>query len=221
MSITNRSRERRSSVLRPELAAAAAALASGFSFTMTVVLIGTKSWAQVPSEPVWVPQAPPFGTIAALAGIPEIRAVFPMAGPLVTDVRVAERKGGFFPSRFLRLTDTSGDLKATIYLWWIGSLGPYEPPASSATQCTVPREGPRVCILPIALNLQRDWRSVLNKVLAADVCPVTRATDAYELRVQVFERVPYPRYRDSDLCDPTAKEFRELFDALADVRRRQ
>jgi hypothetical protein len=197
---------------------------SGFTTVFTVVLIGAKAWAQAPKEPVWVPQAPPFGTIAALAGFPELRAVYPMAGPLVIDVRVAEWSPmGVLPSRFLRLADTGNDLKAAMYLWWIGPLGPYEPPASTAIQCTTPREGPRTCILPIALNVQRDWRSVLNRVLAADVCPVPRPTDMYELRVQVFERVPYPRYRDSELCEPLASEFRALFDKLVpnDFRRRQ
>jgi hypothetical protein len=146
-----------------------------------------------------------------------------MAGPLVTDVRIAERSAmSFQPSRLVRFTDTSNDLKASLYLWWIGPLGPYEPPVSSAIQCTSPREGPRTCVLPIALNTQRDWRSLLNRVLAADECKADRPTDMYELRVQRFERVPYPRYRDSDLCDPIASEFRDLFDKLAlnDFRRR-
>src|SRR5262245_4280254 len=197
---------------------------SGFTIVFTVVFIATTGWAQVRKEPVWVPQSPPFGTIAALAGFPELRAVFPMAGPLVTDVRVAERSPmGAMPLRFVRLTDANNDLKAAMYFWWIGPLGPYEPPGSFAIQCTTPREGPRTCILPIALNVQRDWRSVLNKVLAADVCQVQRATDMYELRAQVFERVPYPRYRDSELCDPIASEFLDLFDKLApnDFRGRQ
>ena len=121
------------------------------------------------------------------------------------------------------MTDTSNDLKAALSLWWIGPLGPYEPPASSAIQCTTPREGARTCILPIALNVQREWRSVLNRVLAADVCQVPRATNGYELRVQVFAGVPNPRYRDSELCEPIAAEFRDLFDKLVpnDLRRRQ
>jgi hypothetical protein len=45
----------------------------------------------------------------------------------------------------------------------------------------------------------------------------------YELRLQAFERVPYPRYRDSELCDPIASEFRDLFAKFApnDFRRPQ
>jgi hypothetical protein len=35
--------------------------------------------------------------------------------------------------------DTSNDLEAAVYLWWIGLLGPYELPASSAMGLVVSR----------------------------------------------------------------------------------
>jgi len=184
-------------------------------------VVASGAW-QGPKEPVWVPQAPPFGAIAVLAGFPDLRATFPMAGPLVTDVRIAEWSPmSFFPSRLLRLTDSDGTVNATMYLWWVQHLGPYEPPASPAIQCTKPREGAPVCILPISLNREREWRSVLNRALTADVCRLQRPTDMYELRAQVFERIPYPKYRDSEVCDPVASEFRDLFDSLAPNQFRQ
>jgi hypothetical protein len=58
---------------------------------LSIVLLGTTLIGQAPKEPVWVPQTVPFGGIAALAGIPELRAVFPMAGPMTLDARLAEK----------------------------------------------------------------------------------------------------------------------------------
>lgn len=37
---------------------------------------------QGPPEPVWVPQNPPFGAVAALMGLPDLRSIMPVAGPL-------------------------------------------------------------------------------------------------------------------------------------------
>jgi hypothetical protein len=126
------------------------------------------------------------------------------------------------PFRFLRLTQTRGRVDAEIYFWWIGSLGPYEPPASVPRRCTEAREGAPACIASVPLNRQRDWQSVLRKVLMADGCKAARATDAYELRAQIFEREPYPRHRDSEFCDAVALEFMALFEAVApsEFRRR-
>jgi len=192
---------------------------------LTAVLVGAAALGQVPKETAWVLQNPPFGTIASLAGFPELPSAFPMGGPLQIDVRVSERivgVAGGFPSRFLRLTQTGDTVDAALYLWWFGQLGPYEPPVSFARRCTEPREGPGVCVLPLP-SVQHNWRSVLREVLTADVCPASRGTHAYELRVQVFERMPYPKYRASDLCEPIATRLRTLMDALApnDFRRRK
>ena len=40
------------------------------------ILLETTLSGQAPKEPIWVPQTVPFGGIAALAGIPELRASF-------------------------------------------------------------------------------------------------------------------------------------------------
>jgi len=152
-----------------------------------------------------------------------LSSAFPMGGPLQVDVRVSERGvgvAGGFPSRFLRLTQSDTEVDASLYLWWFGQLGPYEPPASLPRKCTQPREGPSLCVLPLR-SVQHDWRSVLRDVLTADACPAARATDEYELRVEVFERMPYPRYRTVDLCAPMATRLQTLLGALApnDFRR--
>jgi len=193
--------------------------------TLIAGLVGVTALAQVPKETVWVLQNPPFGSIASLAGFPELPSAFPMGGSLQIDVRVSERivgAVGGFPSRFLRLTQTGDKVDAALYLWWFGQLGPYEPPPSLPRRCTEPREGPGVCVLPLS-SVQHDWPSVLRDVLTAQVCPASRGTDAYELRVQVFERMSSPKYRASDLCEPIATRLRTLMDALApnDFRRRK
>lgn len=190
-----------------------------------VVLFGVIVVGQTPTENVWVLQNPPFGSIASLAGFPELSSMFPMGGPVTIDVRLSERivgAAGGFPSRFLRLTQTGDRVDASLYLWWYGQLGLYEPPVSIARRCTEPREGPRLCVFP-GPSVDYDWQSVLGDVLAADACPASRPTDAYEFRVQVFQRVPYPRYRTSELCEPIAARLRVVLDALApnDFRERK
>jgi hypothetical protein len=135
---------------------------------------------------------------------------------LVTDIRISEWSPmAVFPSRFLRVTQVEDVFTAVLLQWWIGNLGPYEPPAGQAVRCTAPTEGPRTCILPVSLKDRRDWESVVRAMLTAKECELSRATDAFELRLQVFERVPNSRYRESQVCDPMATEFRELMDALS------
>lgn len=163
-----------------------------------------------------MPQTAPFGGIAALAGFPELRAVFPMAGPLTTDARLAEKSPmgmGGVRLRFLRLMRIDGRVEAAVYVWWIGHPGPNDSPESLVRRCTEPREGVPVCIVPVPLTVQRDWQSVLDKLMTAKECEPHRATDGYELRAEVFDR--NSPFRDYALCNPVASEFRALFDELA------
>lgn len=184
---------------------------------LAAVLVGGTALGQGPKETVWVLQDPPFGTIASLAGIPELSSAYPMAGPLHTDVRLSERRVGIgsegSTSRFVRLTQTGDKVDGALYLWWFGQPA-HEPPASLPKRCTQPREGPGVCVLPLP-PVQHDWPSLLRDVLTADVCPGSRLMHAYELRVQVFERMPYPKYRASELCEPIATRLGTLIYALA------
>jgi hypothetical protein len=192
---------------------------------LMVVFGGVTALGQEPKETVWVLQNPPFGGIASLAGFPELPSAFPMGGPLQVDVRLSERivgvQGGF-PSRFLRLTQTGNEVDGSLYLWWFGQIGPYEPPASLPRRCTQPREGPGVCVVALP-PVRHDWRSVLRDVLTADACPAASTTHASRVPVQVFERMPYPRYRAADLCEPIATRLRTLLNALApnDFRQRK
>jgi hypothetical protein len=197
-----------------------------FVSLLIAVLLGVTAVGQTRADNVWVLQNPPFGSIASLAGFPELPSMFPMAGPLQRDVRLSERivgvEGGF-PSRFLRLTQTGDRVDAALYLWWYGQLGPYEPPVSSERRCTEPREGPRLCVLPLP-SVEHDWQSVLRDVLTADACPASGGVPhAYKLPVQVFQRIAYPTYRASDLCEPIAARLRTLLDAVApkDFRQRK
>jgi hypothetical protein len=162
-----------------------------------------------PKEPVWVPQAPPFGAIAALAGFPDLRSIQPVAGPVMTDVRVGDFSGlSQGPGRFLRLTQVGDKIEASPFLWWFGNIGPAEPPMDRNRRCTAPVEGPRVCVQPVSLAA-RDWTPLLRTLLEAS-CPQSRPTDQYELRLQIFDK----RYRESDACDPVAEEFGKLFAAI-------
>jgi hypothetical protein len=94
------------------------------------------AFGQAGKETLWVLQNPPFGSIATLAGFPELPSAFPVSGPLQIDVRLSERivgVAGGFPSRFLRLTQKGDQVDAALYLWWFGQLGPYEPCLTTAT----------------------------------------------------------------------------------------
>jgi hypothetical protein len=56
-----------------------------------IVALAGAAFEHAQDGTTWVPQLPPFGSISALAGFPDLRAVYPMAGALTTDVRLAER----------------------------------------------------------------------------------------------------------------------------------
>ena len=179
------------------------------------VLAGTDALGQRPTAPVWVPQAPPFGTIATLARLPDLRAILPMAGPPVTDVRVAEwsplSRG---PGRFLRLLEVDGVIRPTVILWWFGELGSAEPRRSAARVCTTSAESGAVCIQPlVAREEAKDWEVFLRILLAAQPCPRNRPTDGFELRLQVYESKAH-FYREIDVCDPVAEDLRKRFDAV-------
>jgi hypothetical protein len=85
---------------------------------LTALVVGVvESDAQVPTAPVWVPQAPPFGAIATLAQLPDLRSVWAVAGPASTDIRVAEWSPlSPTPSRFLRLLQVDSAIKPTLTL---------------------------------------------------------------------------------------------------------
>jgi hypothetical protein len=164
---------------------------------------------QGPPEPVWIPQAPPFGAIAALGGFPDLRSIQPVAGPAMTDVRVADFSGlRLGPGRFLRLTQVGDTIHARLFLWWFGNVGPYEPPTDPSRRCTAPAEGPRVCVQSVPLG-SRDWKPLMRTLLGAQPCG-PRPTDGYELRLQIFDK----RYRESEVCDPVAEEVGKLFGVL-------
>jgi hypothetical protein len=163
---------------------------------------------QAPTAPVWVPQAPPFGVVAALMGFPDLRSIQPVAGPAVIDVRVSDWSPlGFRPGRLLRLIKRGDEITATLTLWWFGNItGSQLPPAATARRCTAGVEGGTVCAQPVKLE-HREWAPLLRRLLDSPPCPVQRPTDEYELRIQIFER----QYRELDVCNPVAAQVGALF----------
>jgi len=179
------------------------------------VLAWTDAIGQPPRAPVWVPQAPPFGTIGTLARLPDLRAILPTAESPVTDVRVAEWSPlGRVPRRFLRLLQVDGVIRPTVILWWFGGLGPAEPPLSAARVCTTSAESGTSCIQPlVARDEAQDWEVLLRILMAAQPCPRNRPTDGFELRLQVYESKAH-LYREVEVCDPVAEDLRKRFDAV-------
>jgi len=169
------------------------------------------SLMQGPAEPVWVPQNPPFGAVAALMGLPDLRSIMPVAGPALTDVRVADTPNPFTPrpGYYLRLTRLGDRIDARLFIWWFGNVFSIEPPANPSRRCTAPTEAVRVCVQEVSLA-SRDWRPLMQTLLKAQPCGTSRATDQYELRLQVFDK----HYRESDVCDPVAQEVGKLFEGL-------
>jgi len=184
---------------------------------LTALVVGVvESHAQVPTATVWVPQAPPLGAIATLSQLPDLRSALAVAGPAVTDIRVAEWSPlSRTPGRFLRLLQVDNAVKPTLTLWWFGGLGPAEPPLTADRRCTIPAESPRVCVQPVLAPEQQDWAVLMRTLLSAEPCPPMRPTDGFELRLQVYEssRVS-PRYRELAICDPVAAELRRRLDTM-------
>src|SRR5690349_8842773 len=173
-----------------------------------VVLAGAGARAQSPTAPVWVPQAPPFGTIATLSLLPDLRSIQPVAGPPVTDIRVADwsplRQG---PGRVLRLLEVDGAITPTLILWWFGTLGPPAPPENSTRRCTMSAESGRVCIQPVLVR-EQDWKTLMQSLLVAQPCPRSRPTDGYELRLQVYASRASPPFREAEVCNSVADDLR-------------
>ncbi len=181
---------------------------------ITLLLSGAAGQSvQGPKEPIWVPQNPPFGAVAALMGLPDLRSIMPVAGPALTDVRVADTPNPFIyrPGNYLRLTRLGDRVDARLFMWWFDNVGPYEPPPDPSRRCTAPpTEAVRVCVQEVPLA-SRDWRPLMRTLLEAEPCSTSRATDQYELRVQVFDK----RFLESEVCDPIAQEVGKLFQTLS------
>jgi hypothetical protein len=167
---------------------------------------------QGPPEPVWAPQNPPFGAVAALMGLPDLRSIMPVAGPALTDVRVADSPNRFSyqPGNYLRLTRLRDRINARLFTWWFDNVGPYEPPADPSRRCTAATEAVRVCVQEVSLA-SRDWGPLMQTLLKAQPCTASRPTDQYELRLQIFDK----QYRESDVCDPVAPDVGKLFQTLS------
>jgi hypothetical protein len=135
----------------------------------------------------------------------------PVAGPGLTDVRVADTPNPFTPrpGNYLRLTRLGDRIDARLFIWWFGNVRPAEPPVDPSRRCTAPTEAVGVCVQEVSLAL-RDWRPLMQTLLEAQPCG-SRGTDQYELRLQIFDK----RYRESEVCDPIAQEVGKLFEALS------
>ena len=187
---------------------------TGFQLALITLLVSSSVGPRMqgPTEPVWVPQNPPFGTIATLVDHPELPSILPMAGPTLTDVRVADFGGGFWqwPGKYLRLRRIGDRIDARLFLWWYGNKGPHEPPADPSRRCTTPTEGLRVCVQAVAFS-SRDWWPLMQTLLEAQPSCGSRSTDEYELRLQIFDK----RYRESEVCGPIAEKVGKLFETLS------
>jgi hypothetical protein len=70
-----------------------------------------------------------------------------VAGPALTDVRVADRPNPLIPrpGNYLRLTRLGDRIDALLFVWWFGNVFEAELPLHPSRRCTTPTEAGRLC----------------------------------------------------------------------------
>jgi hypothetical protein len=93
-----------------------------------------------------------------------------VAGPALTDVRVADRPNPLIPRpcNYLRLTRLGDRIDALLFVWWFGNVFEAELPLHPSRRCTTPTEAGRLCVQEVSLA-SRDWRPLMQMLLEAQL----------------------------------------------------
>jgi len=118
--------------------------------------------AQIPERAQWEIT---FSQVEAAAGLSDIRTV--PAESL--EARVMARSWApvvpMTPVPFLRLFRADGTVRAQLFVYWAPPLSPARP-AAAIDSC---RDG--ICVRPIDIKEQRDWKELLATLTRQDACP--------------------------------------------------
>jgi len=130
-----------------------------FAAALTATLM-----AQIPEQAKWEIT---FAQVEASAGLPDLRTV----ASQTFEARIMQRPwSALAPLPFLRLHEADGVVVAQLFVFWAaGRFPPGQEPKGADIAC---RDG--VCVRPIDIKEQREWRDVANLAFQ-DACPTTNA----------------------------------------------
>jgi hypothetical protein len=132
------------------------------SFVIVAAAISAPLSAQIPERAQWEIT---FAQVEAAAGLSEMRT----AAPETFEARLMERPwSAIAPVPFLRLIRSDGALRARLFVFWTPSnFAAGREPQGADIVC---RDG--VCVRPIDLTEQRDWREVVASLAHQNACPI-------------------------------------------------
>lgn len=132
------------------------------SFVIVAATLGAPLSAQIPERAQWEIT---FAQVEAAAGLPEMRA----AGSETFEARLMKRPwSAIAPVPFLRLIRIDGAVHARLSVFWT----PRHFPAGREPQGDDIVCRDEVCVRPIDITEQRDWKEVVAGLALQDACPI-------------------------------------------------
>jgi len=137
------------------------------SFVIVAATPSAPSSAQIPERAQWEIT---FVQVEAAAGLSEMRT----AAPDTFEARLMERPwSAIAPVPFLRLIRIDGALRARLFVFWtLSNFAAGREPQGADIVC---RDG--VCVRPIDITEQRDWKDVVASLAHQNACP-TKNSDS-------------------------------------------
>lgn len=128
---------------------------------MTVAFLSSAVRAQIPERGTWEIT---FDQVEAAAGLSDMRT----PRPETFEARLMQRAwSAVAPVPFLRLFRSDGTMRAQLFVFWAPRyLSPAHRPQGPDIAC---RDG--VCVRPLEINVEREWREIVNDLANNDACP--------------------------------------------------
>jgi hypothetical protein len=160
---------------------------SGSALTATLV-------PQIPERAQWEIR---FAQVEASAGLSDMRTVPPAA----FEARIMQRPwSARGPLPFLRLHESGGIVRAQLFVFWAEHRSaPGRQPKGPDIVC---REG--VCVRPIDMKEQREWREVVANLADQDACPTTNAGHCGDCNQIWIKTAANGKYREQSCQAPGA-----------------
>jgi hypothetical protein len=131
------------------------------AFAVSAILV-----AQIPERAQWEIT---FPQVEAAAGLSDMRAVPPESFEARLMARSWAPMVPMTPVPFLRLFQIDGTVRAQLFVYWAPRLSPARQPEAIDT-C---RDG--ICVRPVDIKEQRDWKDVLATLTHQDACPTKKS----------------------------------------------
>ena len=147
---------------KPAASAEVVRLRQHVSMVILVSVMSATLWAQIPEHSKW---GIAFPQVEAAAKLSDIRAAPPEAFEARLMLPAAVHMQPMMPIPFLRLWQTDGTVRAQLFLFWAPVASGGRQPAAT----DLCRDG--ICVTPIEIKEQRNWREVLATLAQQDACP--------------------------------------------------